>query len=170
MWSGSKNQRPSGHPPPTGEMSWLAQTRLNSKRVSSPVSQVVAALLGAMGIAWLTVAGYQAKNPVVPVWVSAGIASAHFLAAMLVVTAWKQVRRGEFHYFVTSVFKSDAVAFEDVCAVVEAPGSWWNTTRIHFRRRTCFGWAVSYVPAGEKNQVTAVAKHPRLRATKTDLG
>lgn len=129
---------------------------LGGERISSLAPHTVAALLAAMGIAWLAVTAHQAEMS----WVAFAVAVGHLGASATILAAWKQVRRGKLHYFVSNVFKSETVGFEDVCAVVDSPGVCWKTTRIHFRRRTRFGWAISYVPAKETERTTAVAKHP----------
>lgn len=79
------------------------------------------------------------------VWSVLGITSA--LAAVVPFVAWKQVWRGERHYMVSNLFKSEVISFDDVCLVVEARGLIWNTVRVHFKRPTRFGWDVNFVPA-----------------------
>jgi len=59
---------------------------------------------------------------------------------------WKRVQLGKRHYVVSNFFKSEAIAFHDVCMVVEAPGVFWKTVRIHLRRPSRFGWEVAFVP------------------------
>lgn len=58
----------------------------------------------------------------------------------------KRVQLGKRHYAVSNFFKSEAIAFHDVCMVVEAPGVFWKTVRIHLRRPSRFGWEVTFVP------------------------
>jgi len=141
----------------------LSRTTPDTERISSLAPHSAAMALAAMGVTWLAVTSYQAiylaKIPLAPF----GMATAHLLVAGIVLTAWKHVRRGEGHYFVTNFLKSETVRFEDVCAVVNSSGVYWTTARIHFRRKTRFGWAISYVPAKGAEQGTAVSAHPRRR-------
>ena len=134
-----------------------------TQRISSLAPHSAATALAVMGAAWLVVTGYQAtsltKIPLAPF----GLAIGHLLASVAVLAVWKQVRRGEGHYFVTNFLKSETVGLEDVCVVVTSPGVYWTTARIHFRRKTRFGWAISYVPAKRAEQGTAVSAHPRRR-------
>jgi hypothetical protein len=116
------------------------------QRISSPAPRFVALILGLMASAILILSVQEATSQRA-FWLLLFLAFAHGVASVTCAAAWKQVWRGEHHYHVSTPFKSGAVRGEDVCAVVEAPGVFVNVLRIHFRRRTRFGWTISYLPA-----------------------
>lgn len=95
-------------------------------------------------------------------WLFSGLAIAHLLAFGGCVITWKQVWHGDGHYYVSDLLRTEVIRMEDVCAFVEAHGVLWNTVRIHFRRRTRFGWAASYARA--KSARNVITHHLVVRA------
>lgn len=81
-------------------------------------------------------------------WLLLLLSAAHGLAALFCLLAWKTVRVGEDGYAVTDLFRSERIGYNDVCMAVAADGLFWNRVTIHFARPTCYGWRVSFVPAG----------------------
>jgi len=115
-------------------------------RISSYGPRAVAVLLGLGAVVALT-AGLRLLSVSGSVsWPLLVLGILHLGASALCLIVWKQVREGEHHYYVSDLFKSEAIRLDEVCALIDAPGLLWNSARIHFRRKTRFGWAISYVP------------------------
>ncbi len=79
-------------------------------------------------------------------WTFFVLGTAQTVIALVGFVLWKHVRRGPDHFHVSDFIRSETISFVDVCMVVEGHGVIWNTSHIHFRRLTRFGWSVSYVP------------------------
>lgn len=91
-------------------------------------------------------AGKQLLSSATVSWSLLALGFAHLAVAFAGVIMWKRVRRGADHYHVSDFIRSETIPFVDVCMVVEERGLIWNRLHIHFKRKTRFGWSVSYVP------------------------
>lgn len=116
------------------------------QRISSlrPHVLVFLVVLGAV-VAFSLVLNRMISSGQIP-WALLFLAAAHTMVALAGCLAWKRVRRSNGYYVMSDLFRSEAVSFDDVCMVVEEQGFIWNGVCIHFKRRTRFGWSVSYVP------------------------
>ncbi len=142
----------------------LAQDTEGATRISSLVPHVV--VLCAVIIA-VTAIGSAAKQLLasghVP-WTLLALGLAHAVVAFAGFVLWKHVRSGARHYVVSNFIKSERIAFDDVCMVVQDGGLIWNRVHIHFRRPTRFGWSVSYVvvpPTGRLASLLAALQRRR---------
>lgn len=94
-------------------------------------------------------------------WTLFVLGTAQTVVALAGFVMWKHVRRGPDHFHVSDFIRSETISFVDVCMVVEGHGVIWNTSHIHFRRLTRFGWSVSYVPirsGGRLNHLLTAAQ------------
>ena len=118
-----------------------------SERISSvrPGIVIALAMIGA-GVAFGFVGLRLLDSGEIPWLWSASGGGCAFVAAIGFVSS-KCVRCGASNYVVSDFFTTETIAFNDVCMVVEAPGPFWDSVRIHLCRPSRFGWAVSYIPA-----------------------
>jgi hypothetical protein len=96
-------------------------------------------------------------------WLQLALGIVSAFVSMSAFLAWKRVWRGEQHYIVSNLFKSETISFGDVCLVVEAHGLIWNTVRVHFNRPTRFGWDITFVPARSAGTACTLAAAWRTR-------
>lgn len=115
-------------------------TRISS--LKPHVTVLVAAIIAA------TATGFAARQFLatgdVP-WTLLTLGLAHAVITLAGFVMWKHVRSGARHYVVSNFIKSERIAFDDVCMVVQGRGLIWDRVHIHFSRPTRFGWSVSYV-------------------------
>lgn len=123
-------------------------------RISSYTPRLVAVLLG-LGAAVALTTGLRHWPVSGSVsWALLTLGAVDFAASAICLVAWKHVREGKHHYYCSDLFRSEAIHLDDVCVAIDAPGLLWNSSRIHFRRKTRFGWAISYVPMKRAGQPT----------------
>lgn len=123
------------------------------ERLSS-ISPGVVALLLALGAVALLVMGLRpVSNSGLASWGYIALGICHLAASVLCVLTWKQVRQDDYNYHISDLFRSEAVHMDEICAVVDTPGLLWKSSRIHFRRKTRFGWAVTFVPLPFRSQL-----------------
>ena len=96
-------------------------------------------------------------------WLRFALGIVPAFVSVVAFLTWKHIWRGERHYVVSDLFKSETIPFDDVCLVVEAHGLIWNTVRVHFNRPTRFGWDVSFVPERSVGTSCALATAWRTR-------
>lgn len=133
------------------------------QRISSRRTQWVV-LLGALGAVIVFSAALRTLflSGQMP-WLQLALGIAPAFVSMAAFLAWKRVWRGERHYIVSNLFKSEIISLDDVCLVVEAHGLIWNTVRVHFNRPTRFGWDITFVPARSAGTSCTLAAAWRTR-------
>lgn len=122
------------------------------ERISSISPGVVALLLALGAVALLTMGSRQFSDSGLGSWGYITLGIGHLAAAMSCALTWKQVREDDCYFHISDLFRSEAVRLDEVCAVVDTPGLLWKSSRIHFRRKTRFGWAVTFVPLPFRSQ------------------
>lgn len=83
------------------------------------------------------------------------LAAIHILVALALKTTLKVVSFDGQCYRITGLFLTDEIAPNDVCLVVEGRGVLWNVIRLHFNRRTRFGYDIAFVPAVSRKDFAA---------------
>jgi hypothetical protein len=118
-----------------------------SERISSLRPRIVKVLAAVGAAVALGFAGLQLLSSDQIPWLWSALGGTCAFVGLTGFVSSKCVRCGASHYVVSDLFTSETIPFNDVCLVVEAPGFLWQLVRIHLRRPSRFGWAVSYVPA-----------------------
>ncbi|HYG23481.1 MAG TPA: hypothetical protein VEH04_11910 [Verrucomicrobiae bacterium] len=119
-----------------------SSTRRLSSRAAVRVSfgAAIAAVASLSTAALLALKG----RPGVLLLLAAGAALS--VIALFVSVVFPTVEREGDRYIISDLLRREVIPCDHVCMVVEARGAFTNLVRLHFRRRTLFGWTVSFVP------------------------
>lgn len=127
--------------PATASPRSMTRLRLSSRKPR----MVIGLAFAAAALAFLLTGYHFIISGTVGWWMLA-LGALHAAVVVVGCAMWKNVERGDGHFVVSDLFRSETVAFEDVCLIVEAKGFVWKRSRLHFNRPTKFGWGISFVP------------------------
>lgn len=142
------------HIPQFADLPWSAGVPEKGRRISSLTPVIVSIGILLMGSVLSLAAILNAVAQPVLAALLLILAAAHLLVGVALKIRLKSVSFDGHRYRITGFFRTEEITPSEVCLVVEARGTFWNTIRLHFSRPTRFGYDIAFVPAVSRRDLS----------------